>query len=333
MGGTKVDFLTENGFEKISLELPFKNKDILALPAFVNMHTHIGDTFIGEKRKNLPRDVKKLVAPPHGLKHVLLNNASNEEIINGMKKSIDLMEKTGTSLFCDFREQGLKGVNLLKTALKDAGINCIILSRPVKPKYDEKEIGLLLENSHGLGIGSLSEWNYEDLAKVAKYVHSKKKIFSIHASETKREDIDSILELEPDFLVHMVYASKKDLKKIIDRDIPIVICPRSNHFFGLKLDIKKLKEGNVTLTLGTDNAMINPPNIIDETKFLLRISKNVFTLEEILKMSTYTPRKILKQKHDIPKNLDKGFVLLDKKTLKPLTVTEKLSLKEGVKTL
>ncbi|HEX08628.1 MAG TPA: hypothetical protein ENG38_02320, partial [Thermoplasmatales archaeon] len=78
------------------------------------------------------------------------------------------------------------------------------------------------------------------------------------------------------------------------------------------------------LMLGTDNAMINPPNMIDEIKYLLKISKGAVILEEILKMSTYMPRKILKQKHDIPKNLEKGFVVLDKKTLKPLTVTEKL---------
>ena len=50
----------------------------------------------------LPRNVEKLVAPPNGLKHTLLKTASKEEIITGMKQTIQDMIDTGTSSFCDF---------------------------------------------------------------------------------------------------------------------------------------------------------------------------------------------------------------------------------------
>jgi cytosine/adenosine deaminase-related metal-dependent hydrolase len=332
------EILTLQGFEKYSLPVDIVKTEntskvllskhannILVLPTFVNMHTHIGDTFIRKKRKNLPRDIKKLVAPPDGLKHRLLNEAPDHEIISGMQKSIDEMIRTGTSLFCDFREQGIEGVNHLKEALRGKkDISCIILSRPKDLSYDKEEIDLLLKNSHGIGISGISDWKYDELKKIAKYAHSNSKIFALHASETKRENIDSILDLKPDFLIHMVYATKEDLDRVADNGIPVVICPRSNNFFGLKLNLEKFKNSGVTLMLGTDNAMINSPNMIDEIKYLLSISKNIFTLREILTMSTYTPRKVLKQKCDIPKNLDNSFIALDKKSLKPIAITQKL---------
>jgi len=77
----------------------------LIVPTFVNAHTHIGDSFIREKDVKLPfirekdvklpKNIEELVAPPNGLKHKLLNQASEGEIIDGMKKSIGEMKKTG----------------------------------------------------------------------------------------------------------------------------------------------------------------------------------------------------------------------------------------------
>ena len=53
----------------------------LIVPNLINSHTHIGDSFIKNKNVFLPNDIKKLVAPPDGIKHCMLNNASKEEII------------------------------------------------------------------------------------------------------------------------------------------------------------------------------------------------------------------------------------------------------------
>ena len=68
----------------------------LIVPTFVNAHTHIGDSFIREKNIDLPKNVEELVAPPNGLKHRLLKEASDEEIIDGMEKSLDIMIKCET---------------------------------------------------------------------------------------------------------------------------------------------------------------------------------------------------------------------------------------------
>ena len=100
----------------------------LIAPSFVNVHTHIGDSFIMDKKIDLPRDVEALVAPPDGLKHKLLREASEGELIDGMEKSIEVMIKSGTSVFCDFREDGIIGICLLKTALQLWNISSVILS-------------------------------------------------------------------------------------------------------------------------------------------------------------------------------------------------------------
>ena len=52
----------------------------LIVPTFVNAHTHIGDSFIKKKHIKLPRNIEELVGPPNGLKHRLLNVASDKEI-------------------------------------------------------------------------------------------------------------------------------------------------------------------------------------------------------------------------------------------------------------
>lgn len=291
-------------------------------PSFINFHTHLGDSFIRNKNVEVPNDIKKLVAPPDGIKHKLLKEAYQFEIVDGMEESIDKMLKTGTKLFCDFRENGIMGICELKTALRDWKISCLILSRPEEIKYDPKEIELILKNSDGIGLSSITDWGYKDIKKIAEETKKQKKIFSIHASERIREDIDKILELKPDFLIHMNKATESDLKKVKEKNIPIVICPRSNNFFKIQPNYKMLKKIGNNILLGTDNAMLNSPNILDEIK-LIKKQTDIFDLEELLKMITITPRKVLNPRAGIlcPKS-PADLVVIDEKTLDILYVSK-----------
>lgn len=294
----------------------------LIVPTLINAHTHIGDSFIKKKEIDLPRKIEQLVAPPHGLKYKLLKEASEEEIITGMRDSVETMTKDGISCFCDFRENGIKGVNQLKKTIKNKAISSLILSRPKRLEYNRNEVKLLLENSDGIGLSSILDWEYAELEKVARHTKKEEKIFAIHASEGIREDIDPLLNLKPDFLVHMVFATDDDLERIKDNNIPIVICPRSNMFYGLKPNIKLLKKHKVDVLVGTDNAMLNPPSILDEIKYIKTISKE-FSTEELLTMITYAARKALNVDYNIPApNSPTDFVVLDKKSLKPLYISK-----------
>ncbi len=254
-----------------------------------NCHTHIGDAFI-HIDKGKKWSVEELVAPPHGLKHVLLQKAKEEDILKGMKEAIETMKSCGTTHFCDFREGGLEGVKLIKKALD--GINAIILGRPLHHAYDKKEMDEILEASDGIGVSSISDWDFWELKKVAEHTNKKKKIFALHASEAVREDINAILDLKPTFLIHMCKANDSDLEIIANEGIPVVVCPRSNAFFGIKTKVEEMKEKGIKLMLGTDNAMINPPNIIEEMAYL---AKNFdIGLEEAWNMITKIPEETFK---------------------------------------
>ena len=238
-----------------------------------------------------------------------------------MEKSIEIMIKNGVELFCDFRENGLLGICQLKSALYMKNISSIILSRPEVLDYNNKEINLLLKNSNGIAISSISDWDYSLLEKISKETNKKNKIFALHASERIRENIDDILDLKPNFLVHMIKASQSDLQKVKENNIPIIICPKSNSFFGLQPDFKLLKKVGNDILIGTDNAMINPPTILEEIKYIKKIS-NVFSDFELLNMITFGARKALN--HDcniLCANSKASFVVLDKKFLKPLYVS------------
>lgn len=326
------EILTEEGFKKgfISfqnktiIEIGYKkcpNKPIckgLIVPTFINTHTHLGDSFIKNKNIKLPKNIEDLVAPPYGLKHTLLKNASNNEIIKGMKKSIDIMIKNGIKYFYDFRENGILGISQLKSSLQSKKISCFILSRPENLSYNKNELDLLLKNSDGIGISSISDWDYFELEKVAIDTKKKKKIFAIHGSERIRENIEDILKLKPNFIVHMLKANKKDLESCKQENIPIVICPKSNAFFGLKPNYKILKSIGVDLLIGTDNAMLNSPNILEEINFIKK-KTNLFSIENLLNMITYKPRKVLNLNcHILGPNSKAGFMVLDKKSLKPI---------------
>jgi len=331
------EILTIDGFQKGYLG--FKNNKIietrkgtppkkpvckgLIIPSFVNAHTHIGDSFIKKKHANLPRNIEELVGPVNGLKHRLLNHAPDEEIVNGMINSIHEMKKSGVSVFCDFREGGINGLNLINLALKNQNISPIVFSRPMDLKYNSKEINDLLNNSNGIGLSSISDWEYSEIIKIAKHVKKKNKMFGIHASERCREDIDLILDLKPDFLVHMIKASESDFIRVKENDIPVVICPRSNDFFGIKPNYKIIKKTNTTFLIGTDNAMLNNPSILDEI-FFIKQKTNLFSMHELLLNNTYIARKALNQECDIlGSNSKANFVVLDKKTFKPLYILNK----------
>lgn len=303
--------------------IPSKRPDVKGciLPKPINAHTHIGDSFIREKIKDLPRDIEKLVAPPYGLKHVMLEKASDEEILRGMKISLEEMKNTGTSLFCDFREGGLMGVELLKKALMDFSIRSLIMSRPKEMKFDEDEIKELLRISDGIGISSINDWNYEYLREISKLVKRERKMLSMHASERIREDIEKIMDLKPDFLIHMNKASRDDLEIVADMDIPVVICPRSNEFFGLKPKVEEMFDLEIRISLGTDNAMISNPNIFEEVRWV-RMNFKSIPMEEVLRMVTYNPREMLYlEPPEFEEERFADIVVLDTKSLKPIFIS------------
>ena len=126
---------------------------------------------------------------------------------------------------------------------------------------------------------------------------------------------------KPTFLVHMTFASKSDLREASKKTRGIVICPRANAALAEGIpDIELMEKTNCNLAIGTDNVMINSPNLFREMDYLWKVSmglhKKRIDPKKILKMTTVNAGKILQQKIG---SIKEGFladcIFLEKKSL------------------
>lgn len=242
----------------------------LILPAFTNAHTHAGDAVVREELKGT---LEEIVAPPHGLKHRVLSAAKDADVIAAARAYLEDMVHTGTTSFWDFREMGVRGLRQLYAATLGLPLRPFVFGRPSGITYDADEVRSLLRAADGIGISSLLDWNPEDAAKLARDARASGKAFAMHASERVREDIDEILDLRPNLLVHLTEATDADLARVRDAGVTVAVCPRSNAFFGKVLDLPRLVRSGVRLLLGTDNAMITNPSMLRELDFAWRVSR------------------------------------------------------------
>ena len=320
-----TDVQIKNGnFKKISKKISSKEKSIdcsnlLLIPGFINSHTHIADS-IG-KDLSIDADVDSKIHPMIGLKQKLLKETPKKSLSKYMKNSAKSMIKNGITTFIDFREGGLDGILLLKSALDNLPIRCIILGRiehyntknEIKqnmplPKEHIKQLTQLLKNCDGIGISGTNENSNSNLQSYSKT----KKIRAIHAAETKdsvntskkltgKSEIQRAMLLRPSFLIHMTFATKNDLKLVAKNTRGIVICPRANSSLAEGIpDISLMQKFGCNITIGTDNVMINSPDIFREMDYLWKVtmgmSQSRFDPRQILKMATVNAGKMLNQK-------------------------------------
>lgn len=245
--------------------------EAIILPAFVNAHTHVGDSIAKETGADLT--LEELVAPPDGLKHRLLRETDRETLVAGMRESLRFMHRTGTGAFVDFREGGVSGVQALREASVGLDIGAVILGR------DELEV---LEVADGFGASGAADADFERQRRATAKAGKR---FGIHAGEVGSGDINPALDLDPDFVVHMVAAEMVHLERIADRETPVVVCPRSNLATGVGCPpVKELVE-RTTVALGTDNVMLASPSMFREMSLLEAISE--LDAQTILGMATH----------------------------------------------
>ncbi|MFT4884012.1 MAG: cytosine/adenosine deaminase-related metal-dependent hydrolase [Natronomonas sp.] len=250
-------------------EVETASTDIIC-PAFVNAHTHIGDSIAKEAGRGL--SLEELVAPPDGLKHRLLREASREEKVEAMSRSLDFMEQSGTTAFLEFREGGVDGVHALLDAAAHCDVDPIVFGR--------EEIDVL-DIADGFGASGANDADFTSERNEAR---RRDKPFAIHAGEVDEHDINSALDLDPDFVVHMVHAKKLHLERVADNDIPVAVCPRSNLVTDVGLPpVEELLE-RTTVALGTDNVFLNSPSMFREMEFTAKLFD--VTAPDVLRMAT-----------------------------------------------
>ncbi|MFB6093004.1 MAG: amidohydrolase family protein [Haloquadratum sp.] len=242
----------------------------IVLPAFVNAHTHVGDSIAKEAGAGLSLD--ELVAPPDGLKHRLLAEASREETVDAMRRSLRLMCDTGTAACIEFREGGVEGVEYIRDAAADLPIDPVVLGR---------ESEAAMHESDGFGASGARDADFDRLRNATREAG---KLFGIHAGERDPHDINPALDLDPDFLVHMVHPEPIHYERLADHGIPVVVCPRSNLVTDVGVPpIRELRE-RTTVALGTDNVMLNSPSMFREMEFAAKLAD--VPARDVLRMAT-----------------------------------------------
>ena len=252
------------------------NSDSIVLPAFVNAHTHIGDSIAKEAGEGLSLD--ELVAPPDGLKHQLLEAADRESKVNAMRRSLGYMASTGTGAFLEFREGGVEGVELIRDALDGS---------PLEPVVFGRETVEAMRITDGFGASGARDAEFSSVREATREAG---KLFGIHAGERDADDVNPALDLDPSFLVHMTHVRTLHLDRLEDRSIPVVVCPRSNLVTNVGVPpIRELTE-RTSVALGTDNVMLNSPSMFREMEFASKLSD--VPAATVLRMATINGAEI-----------------------------------------
>jgi cytosine/adenosine deaminase-related metal-dependent hydrolase len=248
--------VVENG-EITAVEEASVDSSAIVLPAFVNAHTHIGDSLAKEAGAGLSLD--ELVAPPDGLKHRLLRAASREELVDAMDRTVSFMSQGGTSAFVEFREGGVAGVRAIEEALTGSSLDAVVLGREsIEAMYE----------ADGYGASGANDGDFE---RERAATREAEKLFAIHAGERDTSDIDAALALDPDLLVHMVHAEPTHVERVAERETPVAVCPRSNLVTGVGLGPVEALVERTTVALGTDNVMLNNPSMFREMEFAAKL--------------------------------------------------------------
>lgn len=244
--------------------------DNIILPAFVNAHTHIGDSIAKEAGEGLT--LEELVAPPDGLKHRLLASATREELVTAMERTVRFMERGGTAAFIEFREGGVEGVEAIEEATERSDIEPVVLGR---------EAVKAMQRADGFGASGAND---ADFGRERTATRNEGKLFGIHAGEGDSSDVNAALDLSPDFLVHMVHPEELHLARVEDSATPVVVCPRSNVTTGVGFPPVRELLDRTTVALGTDNVMLNSPSMFREMEFVAKLAD--VSTAEVLRMAT-----------------------------------------------
>ena len=292
-------------------------KGFLVMPGLINAHTHIADSIGKDIAASHRLDAR--VHPVFGAKKKILQKSAPEHLKAFIRNSAISMMKKGVVAFADFREDGPDGIRLLKEAVADLPIKCVVLGRTNYYGDPKEASGLppeaveqarqVLEIADGFGLSGANENTDAALSQYRQLAG--KKMVAIHAAESKetmefsnahtgRSEVDRIMErLRPDFLVHMTNASEDEISLVAKSKTGIVVCPRSNGVLGAGIPkVAQMLRQGCLLAIGTDNVMLNSSDMLRELDYIWKASRatesEMIRPKELLKMATVNGAQILK---------------------------------------
>ena len=320
---------------------------VLACPGFINSHTHVGDS-VG-KDIGINFGFNRRVHPIQGIKKRILESTERGTLVKFIRGSLVSMIKNGIVAFADFRESGIDGMKLLNEALTGLNIKPVILGRPdfyfdlsktpLNESIPQPVIDMTIEIlrlANGLGISGANENTDEALRQYRNLIRQNTvksdSLIAIHAAEssetgvyslsmTGRRELDRIFDfLSPDFVIHLADASDYEINILAKNGTGIVVCPRSNGVLGVGFpSIAKMIQSKCCVAIGTDNIMLNSPDMFREMDYIWKVSRILgqpISAREILKMATVNGGKILRlNSGSISLNNSADIMFIDKNNI------------------
>lgn len=317
------------------------------IPGLYNSHTHMGDSALPDGATGLT--LEQAFFRPAGYKYRELAKLPPEQHLPHLEAHLRYMARTGTVAHLDFREQGPGGAELLRAASRHTGVESIILgqfnespfagpelraNRPghTLPAAHRAELERLLAVADGFSESTMNDLTDAAWAEIRALTDATGKLRAIHCLEnagyrdlsfatTGRGDLVRALELyDPHLIVHLTVATAEEIALLVRARKTGVLNPRANASLGLPLPpVAALLRAGANLLLGTDNGMLNSPNLLAELDFTYKLAKSQFgdalspDPAAILKMATSNIRPVLGGDHHgaLEIGLPASFVVLD----------------------
>jgi cytosine/adenosine deaminase-related metal-dependent hydrolase len=318
---------------------------LVVIPGLHNGHTHMGDSCLPDGATGLT--LEEGFFRPHGFKYRELAKLTREEHLPHVIAHLRYMARTGTVCHLDFREQGPAGAELLRAAARETGVDSVILGQFNGVPFDEAalaannsflpqearaELEAILKVADGFSESTMNDLTDFAWREIREITVRRGKLRAIHCLEnagyrelslarTGRGDLGRALELfDPHLVVHLTVADAAEVALMAKSGKTAVLNPRANAALGLPLPpVRALLDAGVNLLLGTDNGMLNSPNLFAELDFTYKLAKSQLGDAvrpdplDILRMATVNIRPVLGGDH--PGQLERGlpatFVVLD----------------------
>lgn len=275
---------------------------LVVIPGLINAHTHMGDSILPDGATGLT--LEEGFFRPHGYKYRELAKVSREVHLEHVTAHLRYMARTGTVAHVDFREQGPYGTELLREASRRTGVESIILGQFDGVPFDAAELtantasldaeslaelDAILEVADGFSESTMNDLTDPAWQQIRALTEKKGKRRAIHCLEndgyreeslriTGRGDLVRAIETyAPHIIIHLTVANEAEIALLAESGITGVLNPRANANLGLPLPpIRPLHEAGINLLLGTDNGLLNAPNLFAELDFTYKVLKSQY---------------------------------------------------------
>jgi len=315
------------------------------IPGLYNSHTHMGDSFLPDGATGMT--LEQGFFRPNGYKYRQLKEIDPKIHLEHLCDSLRYMARTGTICHIDFCEQGVHGSQLLREASEITGVDSVILGQfdqlpftteqlnantdPLAERF-LSEIDSVLDIADGFSESTINDLTDPAWHSIFSKTQSRNKLRAIHCLENAGYRTDSLriagigdldralTTLKPHLVIHMTVANQTEIEALVKNGASAVLNPRANANLNLPAPpIANLLEANANLLLGTDNGLLNSPNMFAELDFTYKIAKSQTqdpqtpTPATILKLATSNIRGVLGADHYgyLEQGLPANFVVLD----------------------